>query len=108
MNPTLIARCRDKLIEVSKKRGTITYGDLAAYLGVANRSVGKYLNAIYKDLVVRSKLPDLTLLAVYSGTNYGRYNSRGLPAQSVVFNPNKQDDCSTYDADRERVYQHWK
>lgn len=107
MNPLLIDRCREKLIEVSKRWGTITYGELAAHLGVANQSVGGYLNAVYHDLVVDQGLPDLTLLAVYSGTEYGRYNSRGLPAQSVEFDADDPNQRAMYDSDRERVYQRW-
>jgi hypothetical protein len=87
MNTDLVIRCRNKLIEVARQRGIITYGELAKYLGVANQSVGHYLDAIYNDLVIKFGLPDLTLLAVYKGTKYGRYNSRGLPAQSVEFDP---------------------
>lgn len=108
MDPTLIALCQNKLIEVSKRRETITYGELAGYLGVANQSVGKYLNAIYENLVVNSKFPDLTLLAVYRGSRYGRYNSRGLPAQTVKFDPENPDHCRRYDSDRELVYQRWR
>jgi hypothetical protein len=107
MNPELIARCRDKLIEVSRRRLTITYGELAAYLGVANQSVGAYLNAVYNDLVIGQGLPDVTLLAVYSSTQYGRYNSRGSTAQSVEFNPADPSQRTLYDNDRESVYQHW-
>src|SRR5690242_1894567 len=105
MNPQLITRCRNRLIEVSRRRGTITYGQLAAHLGIANQSVGPYLNAVYDDLVINSGLPDLTLLAVYSGTKYGRYNSRGLPARSVVFDPHDPAHRRIYDSDRELVYQ---
>lgn len=107
MNPELIARCRDKLIEVSRQQGTIDYGELAAHLGVANQSVGRYLNGVYKDLVVDQGLPDLTLLVVYSGTNYGKYNSRGLVAQSVKFDPDDPKQRALYDNDRELVYQRW-
>lgn len=107
MNQRLIARCRDKLIEASRRRGTITYGELAAHLGVANQSVGAYLNAVYNDLVIAQGLPDVTLLAVYSGTQYGRYNSRGSAAQSVGFNPADSSQRALYDNDRESVYQHW-
>jgi hypothetical protein len=103
----LVARCRDRLIQVARQRGTITYGALAAHLGVIPQAVGKYLNAVYNDLVVEQGLPDLTLLAVYSGTEYGRYNSRGGAAQSVTFNPDNPSQRALYDADRERVYQHW-
>jgi predicted ArsR family transcriptional regulator len=107
MNPKLVARCREKLIKVAKQKGTITYGEMAAHLGMANQAVGPYLNALYDDLVIKSRLPDLTLLAVYSGTKYGKYNSRGRPAQSVEFDPNHQDHRRIYDSDRELVYQHW-
>ncbi len=107
MDPELVDACRDRLIKVSRERGTITYGELAAHLRVANQSVGHYLNSVYNDLVVNSGLPDLTLLAVYSGTGYGRYNSQGRPAQSVEFDPNDQAQRARYDNDRDLVYQHW-
>jgi len=107
MDPQLVGRCRERLIQVSRQRGTITYGELAAHLGVANQSIGGYLNAVYNDLVVSQDLPDLTLLAVYSGTQYGRYNSRGGVAQSEAFDPNDPNQCAMYDADRERVYRQW-
>lgn len=107
MNAELVARCREKLIEVARRKGTITYGELARYLGVAAQSIGKYLNPVYDDLVVARGLPDLTLLAVRSGSEYGRYNSQGLSAQSVEFDPNDPDHRELYDKERKRVYEHW-
>ena len=107
MNPRLVARCRDKLIEISRRRSTITYGELATHLGVANLSIGKYLNAVYNDLVVNQGLPEVTLLAVRKGTQYGWYHSRGGAAQSVEFDPADPRQRALYDSDRERVYGHW-
>jgi hypothetical protein len=45
MNKEIMERCRAKLIEVARVRGTITYSDLAGFLGVANQSVGVYLDS---------------------------------------------------------------
>jgi hypothetical protein len=107
MDPELITRCRERLITVSRQRVMITYGDMAAYLGVARQSVGRYLNAIYNDLVINNNLPDLTLLVVYNNTMYGNYNSRDLPAQSIEFDQNNPAHCRLSDSDREQVYLHW-
>jgi hypothetical protein len=106
MDQQRVDRCREILIEVAKQRGTITYGALAGRLGVANVGVTPYLNAVYNDLVIDQGLPDLTLLAVSSGSQYGRYNSRGSEAQSVPFNPSDPSQRALYDADRQAVYQH--
>ena len=84
----------------------ITYGDLAAHLGVANQSVGPFLNAIYREEVEAGR-PDITLLAVYAGTNYGRYNSRGKRAQSIRVDPKDVTQCRTYDADVTLVHEFW-
>jgi hypothetical protein len=107
VDPEIVARCRERLIQVARARGTISYGELAQYLGVANQYVGGYLNVIYNELVIAQGSPDLTLLAVYSGTRYGRYNSRGEAAQSAAFDPNDPNQRALYDDDRECVYQHW-
>ena len=37
MAPGLVTRCRDILLEVARQQGTITYGDLAAHIGIANQ-----------------------------------------------------------------------
>lgn len=107
MNPDHVKRCREKLIAVAKKRDVISFGDLAKHIGVPAQSIGRYLNAVYNDLVVTQDLPDLTLVAVKSGSHYGRYNSTGAPAQSVVFDESNLDARELYDKERERVYQQW-
>lgn len=101
-----VDRCRTKLIEVARSRGTINYGDLAKLLGVANQSVGPYLNAIYDDEIAHGR-PDLTVVAVYSDTGFGRYNSRGGPAQSVRVDPNNPADVRAYMDELDRVYKEW-
>lgn len=107
MDPLAIL-CRDILIEVSRRRSTITYGELARRLGVGDgRNVTPYLDAVYNDVVINQGLPHLTLLVVYSGTHYGNYNSRGGPARSVVVVPTNPVQLAAYDADRELVYRHW-
>jgi hypothetical protein len=60
----------------ARARDTITYSALASFLGVANQSVGRYLNAIYEEEIALGH-PDLTVVVVYSETGMGRYNSRG-------------------------------
>jgi hypothetical protein len=42
-------RCKARLIASARARDTITYSALANLLGVANQSVGRYLNAIYAE-----------------------------------------------------------
>ena len=49
MDRRIMGRCRDKLIEVARVRGTITYSDLARDLNVASQSVGVYLDSIYEE-----------------------------------------------------------
>jgi hypothetical protein len=101
----IVLRCRAKLVDVARKRGKITYGQLANHLGVANQSVGLYLNAIYKDEIATG-YPDLTLVVVYKETGYGRYNSRGRQPQSIKIDPNNKADRQVYDNDLRKVYAH--
>ena len=102
----LVLRCRARLIDVAKKRSRIPYSDLAKYLRVANQSVGLYLNAIYKDEIAVGR-PDLTLVAVYADTGYGRYNSRGRQPQSIEVDPKNPSDVRAYAAELNKVYAEW-
>jgi hypothetical protein len=102
----IIDRFRDRLIATARARDTIPYNALAKHLGVANQSVGKYLNAIYEDEIAQGH-PDLTVVVVYSETGMGRYNSRGGPAQSVRVDPNNPRDVQAYKSELDRVYGHW-
>ena len=52
---------------VTRNHAKIAYSKLAKHLGVANQSVGLYLDAIYKDEIAAGR-PDLTLVVVYSET----------------------------------------
>jgi DNA-binding XRE family transcriptional regulator len=69
-------RCKAKLIAVARANGTITYSELANLLGVANQSIGRYLNAIYEEEIALGH-PDLTVVVVYAKTGMGRFNSGG-------------------------------
>jgi hypothetical protein len=99
-------RCRARLIAVARSHKTITYSELATLLGVANQSVGRYLNAIYEEEIALGH-PDLNVVVVYSKTGMGRFNSRGGPAQSIRVDPNRQSDVQAYKAELTRVYGHW-
>jgi hypothetical protein len=100
------ARCKDRLITVARARDTISYGELASSVGVANQSVGIYLDAIYEEETAVGN-PDFTVVVVYSGTEMGRFNSRGAPVRSVPVDPGNPDHVKAYRAERERVYDHW-
>jgi hypothetical protein len=106
MDQDRIEQCRTKLIEVARARSTITYGDLATHLRVANQSVGKYLNPIYENEIAQRR-PDLTVVAVYPKTGMGRYNSRGAAAQSVVVDPKNPNHVRAYQEELNRVYECW-
>jgi hypothetical protein len=103
MDTERLNKCRSKLVEVAAARSRITYGELAAHLGVANQSVGPYLNSIYREEVTAER-PDLTLVVVYADTGFGRYNSGGGPAQSVKVDPQNLDDVKAYNEHLARVY----
>jgi len=105
-NTEILARCRAKLEETARKRDLISYSKLASHMGIANQGVGPYLNAIYQEETELDH-PDLTLVAVYAGTRYGRFNSRGGPAQSVKVNPDKPEDRQKYDDEVKRVWDFW-
>jgi hypothetical protein len=107
MNTGLLKRCRDKLVAIAHKGERIPYSELAKHVGVANQGLRPYLNQIYEEEIALAH-PDLTLVAVYVGTKYGRYNSRGAEAQSVQIDPSNAADVAAYEADVARVYQHWK
>jgi hypothetical protein len=102
----LVDRCRAMLIEVVRSKRKIFYSELATVLGVANQSVGVYLNPIYEQEMAAGR-PDLTVVAVYTETGMGRYNSRGGPAQSVKVDPNSNEDVKAYKEELNRVYEQW-
>jgi hypothetical protein len=62
-------------------------------------------DAIYKDETA-ARRPDLTLVAVYSETGYGRYNSRGRQSRSVKVDPKNPTDVQIYEAELRKVYAH--
>jgi hypothetical protein len=99
-------KCKARLIAAARASKPISYAALAKSLHVANQSVGRYLNAIYEEETALGH-PDLTVVAVYTKTGIGRFNSRGRPAQSIRVDPKKPSDRKTYDAELARVYAHW-
>jgi hypothetical protein len=100
----IIERCKSRLIAVASARDTIKYSELAAHLGIANQSIGRYLNEIYVNETALGH-PDITLVAVYAHTGLGRNNSKG--AQSIIVEPDNAHDVATYKAGLKRVYDHW-
>jgi hypothetical protein len=95
-----------KLIAVARANGKFDYSVLANILGVANQSIGRYLNAIYEEEIALGH-PDLTVAVVYSKTGMGRFNSRGGLAQSIRVDPKNPSDVQAYEAVLARVYAHW-
>ena len=69
MDPELIARCRDRLIQVAGQRRTITYTELAAHLGIQPQGPWDFLDEIYRQEIAAER-PDLTLLLVYADSGY--------------------------------------
>ena len=106
INKRITARCKARLIAAARVSNKITYSALAKRLGVANQSVGRYLNAIYEEENALGH-PDLTVVAVCKKTGMGCFNSCGGPAQSIRVDPNKQSDVQAYEAELARVYAHW-
>lgn len=103
-----IESCRSILIDVAGRGDRIPYGSIAKSLGIANQSIGRYLNAIYEVEITNGR-PDLTLVAVYKDTKYGRFNSQGKAPQSKLIDPNNADDVRAYEMELARVYAHnWK
>ncbi|MGD9768003.1 MAG: hypothetical protein AB7U62_10180 [Pseudolabrys sp.] len=105
INQKIVDQCRQSLIDAARRKQKITYGDLATTIGVANQSVGAYLNQIYTEEIEKGH-PDLTLVAVYSGIGYGKYNSAGKRPQSVKFDSTNADDVQEYEKELSRVYAH--
>jgi hypothetical protein len=103
---SLDVRCRSKLIEVAKHRGTITYAELAAHLGIANQGPWGMLDDIYGEEIVAGH-PDLTLVVVYSQTGLGRYNSEGAHVRSVKVDPGDSNQVKAYREALARVYEYW-
>ncbi len=99
-------RCRKILIDTARARTTITYGQLAPQLGVANQSLGQYLDAIYAE-EMRAGRPDLGVVVVYADTGFGRFNSRGGPVRSVRVDPNDPESVRAYREELAKVYAQW-
>jgi hypothetical protein len=96
-------KCRDKLIEVAKAHGKITFRELGAHLGLIPRSAGCHLDEIYENEMRRNR-PDLTLVVVYEATGYGPFLTRGGSAKSVRMDPMNQEQRKAYDQELEKVY----
>ncbi len=122
LNRGIIDRCRAELMRTARagaaafaegaspsevhRRGTITYARLAALLGVANQSVGLYLDVIYEEEIGHGR-PDLTTVVVYEKTGLGRYNSRGAAVRSKVVVPGNLSDERAYRDELNKVYGQW-
>lgn len=106
MDPELTTRCRERLIEVARQRQTITYGELAAHLGIENQGPWDMLDEIY-DQDTAAKNPDLTLLIVYADSGYPPYISRGGPARSVRFDPTKMAHLEAWAAELNHIYERY-
>ena len=108
VDDALLNKCRKKLIETAAARTNITYGEMAAHLGIANQGPwSEILNTIYREEISNQR-PDLTLVLVYTNTKYGRYCSLGSPEQSKRVDPNNEADVMAYDKERDRVYSYWE
>jgi hypothetical protein len=106
-NTEQIELCRKRLIETARAKARITYGELAAHLGLKTaRNIRIYLNPIY-DREMQAGRPDLTLVAVNSKTGYGWFNSEGGPAQSVPFDGKDLAQVARYEAGLNAVYEQW-
>jgi hypothetical protein len=99
-------KCRTKLIEVARAKSTITYRELGRHLGLPTQSAGKYLDGIYKDEMSAGN-PDLSLVVVYAGTEYGPYLSLGEPAKKIKMKRKNPEMCAKYKAELKKVYEHW-
>lgn len=106
INKRITVKCKTRLIAVARASSRVTYGELAKHVGVANQSVGRYLDAIYNEEIALGH-PDVTLVAVYKDTGMGRFNSRGGPAKSIRVDPNKQSDVNNYQDELTQVYAYW-
>lgn len=107
MDDIRLKKCRSKLIETAKARSKITYGVLAAHIGANNQALTPFLNAIYREEIAANR-PDLTLVAVYAATNFGKYNSRGGAPQSVRVDPQNPEDVRIYNEQLAKVYECWE
>jgi hypothetical protein len=107
VNPAITSKCRSLIQAVASRGETIPYSRLAKNLGVANQSVGHYLDEIYKE-ECDARRPDLTVVVVYAGTKMGRYNSRGKPAKSKKVDPRNPTDVKAYQAELKAVHGHWR
>lgn len=108
---TYRAGCRKILCETAKRRDTITYGALAAKLGLKSprQEWSTVLNPISVEETKKAGR-DLTLVVVYaSGPAKGlsRYFSnlrRGQPPQADLLNPHNQGQVAAYRQELEKVF----
>jgi hypothetical protein len=107
VNSAITSKCRSRIKVVASRGETIPYSHLAKHLGVANQSVGHYLDEIYKQ-ECEAQRPDLTVVVVYAGTKMGRYNSQGKPAKSKKVDPCNPADVKAYQAELKAVHDHWR
>jgi len=106
LDKEIVSRCCDKLKFLAMKGERITYGELALYLGVTNQSVGEYLNEVY-EAEIRLGDHDLTLLAHYSNSWFGKCNSHGLVPQSIGVDPDNLAEVKAYKNDLKDLFSHW-
>ena len=103
-----IAQCQKILENLAKSGDRITYGDLMRALGIGRQSLADCLNPIYQtEISAQPPRPDLTLIPHYSGSWFGRYNSRGARAQGITIDPNNKTQVQAYKDDLRNVYRHW-
>ena len=105
---TLYSECRRILCRTAKRRKTITYGDLAAALGLPSprRRWSTVLNPICEE-EKRKTGSDLTLVVVYKtgpAKGLGRYFSNTGRPQSTLLDPFDRKQVTAYKQERERVF----
>jgi hypothetical protein len=102
MKTATIERCRDKLIEVARNRETITYGALAAYLGLGrpNTDWRVWFTTIDRREIGEGR-PDLTLVVVRKDTKLGRL---GTPENLI---PVTAENVGEYRRKLAEVYECW-
>ena len=97
---------RDRLIEVARNRGLITYGELAPIAKLPARNIGSLiLDAISRDEVNAGR-PMLSAVVINADEGIPGYGFFNLAAE-LNRTGNADSDDAIWEAEREAVYEHW-